>query len=150
MRNREQFLSAYMTLEISLLFPIIIMVLVCSIYLCFFSYDQTIAFQNAAISAQYGKGLSYFDLDNTVIIENTYNVLEELNTNQYISLEIIKQKVEVEKNTIRVAQGGNMKIPFLSKETFSRLILKEEVILEFQNSTFYIRQIRKVKGRWTK
>lgn len=150
MRNREQFLSAYMTLEISLLFPIIIMVLVCSIYLCFFSYDQTIAFQNAAISAQYGKGLSYFDLDNTVIIENTYNVLEELNTNQYISLEIIKQKVEVEKNTIRVAQGGNMKIPFLSKETFSRLILKEEVILDFQNSTFYIRQIRKVKGRWTK
>ena len=150
MRNREQFLSAYMTLEISLLFPIIIMVLVCSIYLCFFSYDQTIAFQNAAISAQYGKGLSYFDLDNTVIIENTYNVLEELNTNQYISLEIIKQKVEVEKNTIRVAQGGNMKIPFLSKETISRLILKEEVILDFQNSTFYIRQIRKVKGRWTK
>lgn len=150
MRNREQFLSAYMTLEISLLFPIIIMVLVCSIYLCFFSYDQTIAFQNAAISAQYGKGLSYFDLDNTVIIENTYNVLEELNTNQYISLEIIKQKVEVGKNTIRVAQGGNMKIPFLSKETFSRLILKEEVILDFQNSTFYIRQIRKVKGRWTK
>ena len=150
MRNREQFLSAYMTLEISLLFPIIIMVLVCSIYLCFFSYNQTIAFQNAAISAQYGKGLSYFDLDNTVIIENTYNVLEELNTNQYISLEIIKQKVKVEKNTIRVAQGGNMKIPFLSKETFSMLILKEEVILEFQNSTFYIRQIRKVKGRWTK
>lgn len=150
MRNREQFLSAYMTLEISLLFPIIIMVLVCSIYLCFFSYDQTIAFQNAAISAQYGKGLSYFDLDNTVIIENTYNALEELNTNQYISLEMIKQKVEVEKNTIRVAQGGNMKIPFLSKETFSRLILKEEVILDFQNSTFYIRQIRKVKGRWTK
>ena len=53
--KKEKDISAYMTVEVSLLFPIIVMVILCVIYLAFYSYNKTLAFQNAGICALYGK-----------------------------------------------------------------------------------------------
>ena len=82
--RKKEFISAYMTLEISLLFPMILTVLVCVIYLFFYSYNQTVAFQNAAISALYGKGFAYTDTESSVLTQKMYDVLERLNKNQYL------------------------------------------------------------------
>lgn len=145
MRKKEKFVSAYMTLELSLLFPVILTVLICVIYLFFFSYNQTVAFQNAAISALYGKGFAYTDTESSVLTQKMYDVLERLNKNQYLSMKSLKQTVEINKNDIKVLQTGDMVMPLLHDEIVSKFHFEEAVVLDLPNNVFYIRQIRKVK-----
>ena len=146
MRKKEKFVSAYMTLELSLLFPVILTVLICFIYLFFFSYNQTVAFQNAAISALYGKGFAYTDTESSVLTQKMYDVLERLNKNQYLSMRSLKQTVEINKNDIKVLQTGDMIMPLLYDESDSMFHFEEAVVLDLQDSIFYIRQVRKVKN----
>ena len=146
--RKKEFISAYMTLEISLLFPMILTVLICVIYLFFYSYNQTVAFQNAAISALYGKGFAYTDTESSVLMQKMYDVLERLNKNQYLSMKSLKQTVEINKNDIKVLQTGDMVMPLLHDEIVSKFHFEEAVVLDLPNNVFYIRQIRKVKKRW--
>lgn len=146
--RKKEFISAYMTLEISLLFPMILTVLICVIYLFFYSYNQTVAFQNAAISALYGKGFVYTDTESSVLTQKMYDVLERLNKNQYLSMKSLKQTVEINKNDIKVLQTGDMVMPLLHDEIVSKFHFEEAVVLNLPNNVFYIRQIRKVKKRW--
>lgn len=146
--RKKEFISAYMTLEISLLFPMILTVLICVIYLFFYSYNQTVAFQNAAISALYGKGFAYTDTESSVLTQKMYDVLERLNKNQYLSMKSLKQTVEINKNDIKVLQTGDMVMPLLHDEIVSKFHFEEAVVLNLPNNVFYIRQIRKVKKRW--
>lgn len=146
--RKKEFISAYMTLEISLLFPMILTVLICVIYLFFYSYNQTVAFQNAAISALYGKGFAYTDTESSVLTQKMYDVLERLNKNQYLSMKSLKQTVEINKNDIKVLQTGDMVMPLLHDEIVSKFHFEEAVVLDLPNNVFYIRQIRKVKKRW--
>lgn len=146
--RKKEFISAYMTLEISLLFPMILTVLICVIYLFFYSYNQTVAFQNAAISALYGKGFVYTDTESSVLTQKMYDVLERLNKNQYLSMKSLKQTVEINKNDIKVLQTGDMVMPLLHDEIVSKFHFEEAVVLDLPNNVFYIRQIRKVKKRW--
>lgn len=148
MRKKEKFVSAYMTLELSLLFPIILTVLICVIYIFFYSYNQTVAFQNAAISALYGKGFAYTDTESSVLTQKMYDVLERLNKNQYLSMRSLKQTAEINKNDIKVLQTGDMVMPLLHEEIISKFHFEEKVVLDLQDSVFYIRQVRKVKKRW--
>lgn len=143
--RKKEFISAYMTLEISLLFPMILTVLICVIYLFFYSYNQTVAFQNAAISALYGKGFAYTDTESSVLTQKMYDVLERLNKNQYLSMKSLKQTVEINKNDIKVLQTGDMVMPLLHDEIVSKFHFEEAVVLDLPNNVFYIRQIRKVK-----
>ena len=143
--RKKEFISAYMTLEISLLFPMILTVLICVIYLFFYSYNQTVAFQNAAISALYGKGFAYTDTESSVLMQKMYDVLERLNKNQYLSMKSLKQTVEINKNDIKVLQTGDMVMPLLHDEIVSKFHFEEAVVLDLPNNVFYIRQIRKVK-----
>lgn len=145
--RKKEFISAYMTLEISLLFPMILTVLICVIYLFFYSYNQTVAFQNAAISALYGKGFVYTDTESSVLTQKMYDVLERLNKNQYLSMKSLKQTVEINKNDIKVLQTGDMVMPLLHDEIVSKFHFEEAVVLDLPNNVFYIRQIRKVKKR---
>ena len=146
MRKKEKIVSAYMTLELSLLFPVILTVLICVIYLFFFSYNQTVAFQNAAISALYGKGFTYTGTESSVLAEKMYDVLGRLNKNQYLSLRSLKQTVEINENDIKVLQTGDMVMPLLYDEIDSMFHFEEAVVLDLQDSIFYIRQVRKVKN----
>lgn len=143
--RKKEFISAYMTLELSLLFPMILTVLICVIYLFFHSYNQTVAFQNAAISALYGKGFAYTDTESSVLTQKMYDVLERLNKNQYLSMKSLKQTVEINKNDIKVLQTGDMVMPLLHDEIVSKFHFEEAVVLDLPNNVFYIRQIRKVK-----
>ena len=143
--RKKEFISAYMTLELSLLFPMILTVLICVIYLFFYSYNQTVAFQNAAISALYGKGFAYTDTESSVLTQKMYDVLERLNKNQYLSMKSLKQTVEINKNDIKVLQTGDMVMPLLHDEIVSKFHFEEAVVLDLPNNVFYIRQIRKVK-----
>lgn len=144
MRNKED-VSAYMTVEVSLLFPLIIMVLICVLYLSFYSYDKTIAFQNAGICALYGKyGLGVME-DKNEWVEKMYWVLQILNKGQYIAPINMKQQVSIENNHTVINQEGNVNIPLLNQEFMSKLNFIEGVKLVQQKRVFFIRQVRKVK-----
>ena len=138
-------ISAYMTVEVSLLFPIIPLVLLCVIYLSFYSYNKTIAFQNAGICALYGKNGFGSEGNKEKLVEKMYGVLEILNEGQYVASKNLKQHISVEKNQIIVRQKGNVNAPLLSQEIMSELSFSEEVKISENKAILYIRQLRKVK-----
>lgn len=145
--NRKKDLPAYMTVEVSLLFPSILIVLLCLIYLTFYSYNKTLSFQNAGICALYGKNGFDTKMDNEETVERMYHILETLNEGQYIAPTNLKQRVSIEKNQIIVGQEGNANIPLLNQEIISELDFSEEVKVGSQKNIFYIRQLRKAKKK---
>lgn len=145
MKRKKKQVFAYMTVEVSLLFPIIITILVCILYLVFYSYNQTIAFQNGAIAALYGKSFSYTEDENTRLADRTYTVLQKLNQNQYMAVNSFKQTVSIENNNIKITQNGNVKMPLFNENIMSRMDFTETNVVDIQNKVFYMRQIRKVK-----
>ena len=139
-------ISAYMTVEVSLLFPIIVMVILCVIYLAFYSYNKALAFQNAGISALYGKnGLGEVE-DKEEWAEKMYRVLELINKGQFMAASNIKQQVSIENSHIVISQEGNVNIPILNQKFMSKLSFSEKVKVSEQSGVFFIRQIRKVKN----
>lgn len=143
--KKKKDVSAYMTVEVSLLFPIILLVLLCVIYLSFYSYNKTIAFQNAGICALYGKNGFGSEGNKEKLVEKMYGVLEILNEGQYVASKHLKQHISVEKNQIKVCQEGNVNIPLLNPDLMSELNFSEEVNVSQNKAVFYIRQLRKVK-----
>lgn len=144
--KKDKRISAYMTVEVSLLFPLIITVIMCVLYLTFYSYNRTIAFQDGAICALYGKNFSYTKMEEAGQVERMYLVLERLNKDQYLLLNNVKQKVNIVGNYISVYQEGNVNIPLLSPEIMSKLSFSESIKVEKKRAVFHIRQIRKVKN----
>lgn len=142
---KKKDLSAYMTVEVSLLFPFILVVLLCVIYLIFYSYNKTLAFQNAGICALYGKTEFGTKVDKEESVERMYHILEMLNEGQYIAPANLKQRVSTEKNKIIVCQEGSVNIPLLNSEIISKLDFSERVKVGVQKNVLYIRQLRKVK-----
>ncbi len=141
----KKIMSAYMTIEASLLFPVIIMILVIIIYIIYYSYNQTIAFQNSAITSLYGKGFCYTEVDKEILAGQMYRTLETLNEGQYLALNKLEQTVSIEGNKINIMQQGIMVIPFINIGADSQIIFVEDVTLNELDPIFYIRQIRKVK-----
>lgn len=139
--------EAYMTVEISVLFPLIVILLMCVIYITFYSYNRTIAFQNAAITALYGKAGCYWEEEERT--ERMYTVLNTLNKGQYIAIDKFHQKVSIERNQFIVVQEGNVNIPLFNSEILSKLSFSESVRVRRQDEVFNIRQIRKVKQHGT-
>lgn len=145
MKRRD--FSAYMTVEACLLFPIIIFLLVSLLNLIFFKYNQTIAFQNVAITALYGKSFSYEDGINEELVGRMYGVLEKLNTNQYLAMSESEQSVNVENNVIKILQKISMEMPLFGEEISEKMTICEKLSLDTKNNIFYMRQIRKVRTK---
>lgn len=143
--SKKKDFSAYMTVEACLLFPIILLLLVSLLNLVFFKYNQTMAFQNAAITALYGKSFSYEDEINEELTGRMYGVLEKLNDNQYLALSELEQKVNIEHNDITIIQNMSMKMPLFGEETSEDMTISEKMIIDTKNNIFYMRQIRKVR-----
>lgn len=141
----KKIVSAYMTIEASLLFPIVLMVLVIIFYMIFYCYDQTIAFQNSAITAMYGQSFSYTKIEKDVLAGQMHKVLNALDEGQYLSLERLEQSISMEDDSILVSHKGTMVIPVLNMGENSKLTFAETIALKEIDSVFYIRQIRKVK-----
>lgn len=146
MYRKNKDISAYMTVEISLLFPLFLMMLMCIIYIAFYSYNRTIAFQNSAICAMYGKSFTYTEMEKTELVDGMYTVLEMLNLGQYVAHDYHKQEILVEGNNIVVKQEGNVKIPLLSEKIMSQMNFRESVSVSKQKVIVYIRGIKKVKN----
>ena len=144
MKKQGKNISAYMSLEVSMLFPIIIVMLLCLMYIFYFSYNRAMAFQNGAITALYAKGLYSTTIKEEVWAERAYDVLGKLNDSQYIALEELKQKVTKKKNDICVIQSGKMDVALLGTEFINKFNFIQSVTLDLQENTFYIRQVRKV------
>lgn len=143
--KKEKDISAYMTVEVSLLFPIIVMVILCVIYLAFYSYNKTLAFQNAGICALYGKnGLE--EVEDKEWVERMYRVLQLVNKGQFMGISNLKQRVSIENSRIVILQEGNVNIPMLNQEIMSKLSFSEKVKISEHSGVFFIRQIRKVKN----
>ena len=144
MKKRKD-ISAYMTVEVSLLFPIIVMVILCVIYLAFYSYNKALAFQNAGICALYGKnGLE--GSEDKEWVEKMYRVLQLINKGQFMAASNLKQQVSIENSHIVISQEGNVKIPIFNQEIMSKLSFSEKVKVSEQSGVFFIRQVRKVKN----
>ena len=143
--KRKGDISAYMTVEVSMLFPIILMVLLCVIYLSFYSYNKTLAFQNAGICALYVKNGFSINEEQEEKVERMYHILETLNEGQYIAPNQLKQRVSIKNNKIIVCQQGNVNTPLLSQGIMLNLNFSEEVKVNGNKAVFYIRQLRKVK-----
>ena len=143
--KKEKDISAYMTVEVSLLFPIIVMVILCVIYLAFYSYNKALAFQNAGICALYGKnGLE--ETEDKEWVEKMYRVLQLINKGQFMAALNLKQQVSIENSHIVISQEGNVKIPIFNQEIMSKLSFSEKVKVSEQSGVFFIRQVRKVKN----
>ena len=135
-----------MTVEISMLFPVIISILMCIFYIMFYSYNRTIAFQNAAITALYGKNGIFAEEEQ---VERMYTVLETINRGQFLALDKLKQKVSIEGNYYVVEQNGNVNIPLINSEIMSGLNFLESIEVSNNKAVFNIRQIRKAKSNDT-
>ena len=144
MKKRRD-VSAYMTVEVSLLFSIVFMILLCVIYLAFYSYNKTLAFQNAGICALYGKnGLE--ETEDKEWVEKMYRVLQLINKGQFMAASNLKQQVSIENSHIVISQEGNVKIPIFNQEIMSKLSFSEKVKVSEQSGVFFIRQVRKVEN----
>lgn len=143
MKKNKQRFSAYMTVEVSLLFPLILILLVCIMYLIFLKYDQVTAFQNGIIAVLYGK--SYSDKEEEDIVTAVYESLNRLNEEQYLALDSLKLKTDMENNKIQAVQSGVMNIPGLPAQMSGKMEFNEKAVVNRNNYVFYIRQIRKVK-----
>lgn len=145
MIKKNKGLSAYMTVEASLLFPMVVFMLVIILYLILFKYNEVTVFQNAAIAALYGKDFSYTDEKKEELTQRIYGILEKLNDNQFLAISALEKEVKLESNDIIICQSGSMEIPFFSGEMENELSLSEKVIVDTKNYIFYIRQMRKVR-----
>ena len=145
--SKKKMADAYMTVEISIIFPFIVMILMCVFYVTFYSYNRTIAFQNAAVTALYGKYNNILEEDNRT--EGMYKVLKILNKGQYMAVTNMKQSVTAEFGQLSVEQKGNVNIPILHWKIISKLDFSEKVTVGEYNPVFQIRQMRKVKNNET-
>lgn len=145
MKKNRKMISAYMTVEVSLLFPIIIMLLLCLFYLVFYSYNRTVAHQNASIATLYGKSYEYAAESNRELTDIVYGVLTRVNEDQYLAVHKFKQSVKMEQEKIIITQKGTVSIPLVGTDIFSNLDFSEKITLKVSNPIFSIRQIRKVK-----
>lgn len=142
--KKERWVGAYMTVEVSLLFPTIFMVLICLMYLVFFSYNDAISYQNSAISVLYGKLLNSIEREEQA--DKVYAILETLNQNQYIAEKYHKQKVCIEGKSIVVEQSGCINIPLFSEKRSEQIRYISEITVKVTDPVFYIRQVRKVES----
>lgn len=144
MKKHKKTVSAYMTLEISLLFPIILTSMIIMLYFIFFSYNRTVAFQNAAITALYGQNSKVDEPSNEKVKDDMKEVLKNLNENQYISVREVEKSVSVAKNKIQVTQKGSIYAPILIEDMDNQMCFLESVVLKNREPVSYIRKIRKV------
>ena len=112
MKKNRKMISAYMTVEVSLLFPIIIMLLLCLFYLVFYSHNRTVAHQNASIATLYGKSYEYAAESNRELTDIVYGVLTRVNEDQYLAVHKFKQSVKMEQEKIIITQVRNLPIQF--------------------------------------
>lgn len=138
--------AAYMTVEASLVMPIILGGIVFVMYVGFYLYNAATIKQTAYIAALRGnqmKNVSSYEIENYVEKQ-----VDEILSQQILSGKIMKKKVKVSKGSINVKIYTELKMPFTGLadvEDILREIIRE-VKVKRTNPMEVIRGVRKVNG----
>lgn len=136
--------AAYMTVEASLVIPIILGGIIFVMYVGFYLYNAATIKQTAYIAALRGnqmKNVSSYEIENYVEKQ-----IEEMLSRQILSGKIMRKEVKVFQGSINVKIYAEFKIPFRGLEGMENIL--RETILEVQvkrtNPMEVIRGVRKV------
>lgn len=135
--------SGYMTVEATLMMPIVLYVCIFIIYSGFFMYDRCVMKQDAYRAAM--KAGSMYRQDGQEVYNTAWDTLEKLTENKYIATQCYYE-VSVQ-GKICVAVQGEVEVPFggLEKMTgVSGWKIEEKVESQCLNPVFFIRMCRQI------
>lgn len=143
--QKKKDLDGSYTVEMALLFPVILGVLLFSLGLTFYLYDLCILDIGANLAAM--EGQKFADMSEKNIERKVRRLAEEEVKNSLIAMEHLTVSVQVKKDKISVAYNGEYSFPIINlflggsskKEAVS--IQAESVI---QNAVEWIQTVRKV------
>ncbi len=146
MRRNRIFKEAegYMTLEATMLFPVIMMSLLFLLYMGFYRYDACLTRQDACLIAVAGEIPYRAEL----AVNYTQKALKERYPEKYLSYQAGTAKQQTEKDKVQVELAGKVVVPVgvsFFPEGKGRLTTKTILEVPRQNPLEFIRNIRKVK-----
>ncbi len=133
-----------MTLEATMLFPVIMMSLLFLLYMGFYRYDACLTRQDACLIAVAGEIPYRAELAE----KYTKKALEERYPEKYLSYQVGTAKQQTEKEKVRVELSGKVVVPVggsFFPEGKGRLTSEAVLEVPRQNPLEFIRNIRKVK-----
>ena len=101
--------EAYLTVEVSLLMPVILGVILLVVYLLFFQYDRCLMEQSTGILAMRGCTLQIADKKELLVEIMEYS---EQKDNRYLAWDMYDAAVCLRGNRVRVEREGRLKFPF--------------------------------------
>lgn len=102
-------LDGYFTVEAAMIYPIVLCVIICIIYLLFFQYDRCLMEQSAAVLAIRSCSLP---VEQNAEIVSLIMYQASLDDRSYIAWDEAEVSVAVKGNDITVKKEGWMKFPF--------------------------------------
>lgn len=103
-------MKAYMTVEAVLVMPMVLGVIVLTIYLLFFQYDRCLMEQNAGILAMRGCTLQASDRDS--LAKKLYCLIGREDDAVYLAWEMEPVQVTLRGNRVSVERCGYLRFPF--------------------------------------
>lgn len=138
--------SAYMTVEASLVIPLIFGGIIFILYIGFYLYNFTTVKQVAYIAALRGSQIK--DMSSTEIENFVEKQVDELLSGQILAKENIKKEVEVSLGSIKVKIYTSIKIPFAGLTSFADSLweISGESRVNRVEPIEIIRGVRKING----
>lgn len=103
-------ISAYFTVEASLVLTLVIGVVLWLVYLMFYQYDRCLADQDMGALAL--KGCTLQAEDKEALMGQLEAYASQLDLEKYIAWEQEKIEIELKENKVRVGQAGRILFPF--------------------------------------
>ena len=137
--------GGYMTLEATMLFPVIMMTLLFLLYTAFYRYDACLTKQDACLIAVAGQ----IPYKPKIAEQYVKNAMQDRYLEKYLSYKSTVQNQKTSKNSVQVRLGGKVVVPvggsfFPSGK--SRMSVEANLTMKRQNNLSLIRTYRKVQG----
>lgn len=135
--------SGYMTVEATLMIPIVLYVCIFIIYSGFFVYDRCVMKQDAYRAAM--KAGSVYRQDGQEVYNTAWNALEELTVDKYIATQC-HYEVSVQ-GKVCVTVQGEVEVPFKGLEKMTGVSswkIEEKAESQCLNPVFFIRMCRQM------
>lgn len=145
--KEKKLANGYMTLEVTLLFPVIFTIIMLLIYLSFYLYDRCLLENSAYIAALRGSRMQL--MNNDEIFQETNKIAGELVEGRLFSVQNIKQKVTVGFDKVTVEYDAKVTIPVacLIVPVINKNLLRIHIEKEAKriNTIDLIRAVRKLE-----
>ncbi len=127
---KEKRAAGYMTVEVSLLFPVIMIAMVCMIFLSFYCYDRCIMEQCAYAAALRGSSNRFADTQEAY--DETFAAAQELIEHKLFAVKQIHTTVRVSGLKVTVSYECEINMPF--GEMLKRMTGEEGWCMEVSKS----------------